>query len=139
MIATELIAYLSKFQLCTPQSFSSFFDIKVIELQTQSTWPSPNKVKEILHVSASFAVLSITFATAQTGPGEFTLAAYRLGCPLDGLAVNAVGYGFFLVGSHATYCPLTPQTLCPAGNQTIFSGLGAFFVGTLYPSWVPSF
>lgn len=46
---------------------------------------------------------------------------------LDGLAVNAAS-GFELGGSPATYCPLTNQTQCPVGNETVFAGLTYLWV-----------
>lgn len=77
----------------------------------------------------AFMIFLVAFATAQSG--LFALTVYQPGSPLDGQAVNAAGEAFYLGGSPATYCPLTDQTLCPAGNQTIFAGMGALFVSTL--------
>jgi hypothetical protein len=74
----------------------------------------------------TFMALWITSATAQ---GQFELTVYLPGSPLNGQAVNAAGEAFYL-GLHgpATYCPLSNQTLCPAGNKTIFAGMSAMFV-----------
>jgi len=78
----------------------------------------------------SIVVIMMTFATAQAqqGPGQFTLTVYQPGSPLDGQVVNADGEAFFLGGSTSSYCPLTDQTQCPAGNQTVFAGMDALWV-----------
>ncbi|KAG0645807.1 hypothetical protein D0Z07_7908 [Hyphodiscus hymeniophilus] len=77
-----------------------------------------------------FAIVFLwfTFAAAQSVAGQFTLTIYQPSSALHGQIVNAAGEAFHLGGSPASYCPLTNLTLCPAGNQTIFAGMGAMFV-----------
>jgi hypothetical protein len=80
-------------------------------------------------------ILLITFAKAQSDPGQFTLTVYQPGSPLNGQVVNAAAEALYLgLKGPSSYCPLTNLTLCPAGNETIFAGMSAMFVSQLATS-----
>jgi hypothetical protein len=115
------------------QSLPRNLHINRVKTKTTSTAKQALKLMKpfkmpLLYSATTFAIILLSFARAQTGPGQFTLTIYQPGSPLNGQIVNAAAEAFYLGGSPATYCPLTNQTLCPVGNQTIFAGMGAMFV-----------
>jgi len=68
-------------------------------------------------------LISFTTATTQN------LTAYVSGNDLNGLAVNADGEAFWLgLKEPGTYCPLSNQSLCPAGTETIFDDASYLWV-----------
>jgi hypothetical protein len=91
----------------------------------------------VVHSFVAFVALWLTLATAQSGPGQFTLTVYQPDSPLDGQVVNAADEAFYLGGSPGTYCPVTESVLCPAGNQTIFAGMSALSVSALCQCYFP--
>ena len=114
----------------TPYNLSS--NSNIIPTTTQSLNPERSLAMASLRSLITLAGLWTAFASAQVGPGQFTLTIYQPGSPLDGQVVNAANEAFWLGGGPATYCPLANQTLCPAGTQTIFAGMDALYVSTLH-------
>lgn len=62
--------------------------------------------------------------TADNPPSAFGLIAARSGSPIHLEGVNASGQAFWIGKETATYCPLTDQTLCPSGTETVLVGGG---------------
>lgn len=63
-------------------------------------------------------------------PTTFGAIAARSASPIHLQSINANGQAFWIGKPTASYCPLTNQTLCPPGNETVFAvgGGGASLV-----------
>ncbi|KAL2007415.1 hypothetical protein VTN00DRAFT_8853 [Thermoascus crustaceus] len=75
----------------------------------------------LLPLLAAAAPTNSTLAARQDKT-PFTLSADRQGNAIHGLDINASGFGFWVGGSPATFCP--PDKKCPEGKQTVFAPSG---------------
>lgn len=59
-------------------------------------------------------------------PSKFSVVADNKDAPeIDGKSMEARGYGFWLGGEPATYCPENVGDVCPPGNETAIRSLKA--------------
>ena len=73
------------------------------------------------------AVLPL-FAAAAPAPapssGPISLIAAHSASPIHLSPVNAAGQAFWIGKDTSSYCPLTPSSNCPPGNETVISVFG---------------
>lgn len=89
---------------------------------------TPHIIVTILIMTSAntFALLVWLFGL---GRCSFTLTTFLPDTEYDGQTVNAAGQAFNIgPNGPATYCPLSDQTQCPVGNETIFAGIDSLFV-----------
>ena len=59
-------------------------------------------------------------------PSKFSIVAENKDAPeIDGKSIEARGYGFWLGGEPATYCPENIGDKCPPGKETVIRSLKA--------------
>ncbi|KAL8713616.1 MAG: hypothetical protein Q9220_002478 [cf. Caloplaca sp. 1 TL-2023] len=63
----------------------------------------------------------VTRQASSYPPTTFGVIAARSASPIHFQPINANGLAFWIGKNTATYCPLTNQTQCPPGTETVFA------------------
>jgi hypothetical protein len=105
------------------------FRLNITQTRTNNRKPPPQQRQILKSTTMSYQLILALLMSLNLAAAQFTLTASLPGTSFDGEVINAAGQAFYLgLDGPASFCPLSNQTLCPAGNETVFVGMIGLFV-----------